>query len=199
MNKKILVIISLTLIALIIIYLYSFGPLAKNRLAHSINQASTIPIVEKNTQITFNAYHNKDTKEDYYGIKTPSTWKLATGVNPGGYIFNVEDMIFQSELMDVPDNTTLELYVLSQEEPRLKKGNNQYKKISYAKIMVNNNSAYQLTYQFTKDAKLFNVMKTYITGPDKSGVITITIPQEKFANQQPVITQFLNSFNWENI
>ncbi len=203
MNKKVIFIIILTLIALILVYLYSFGPLAKTRLSHSINQQSAKPTTEKinlnNQQVSFNTYHNKDAKENYYSVKTPADWQIGQASVPGTYDFTAPNIIARTETMDVSDNTTLELYVLSQEEPRLKKEASGYKKIDYQKVSINGSQAYQLTYQATENGKTNTIVKTYITGADKAGVITVTVPQDKFTAEQSIFTSFVNSFTWENI
>ncbi len=203
MNKKVITIIILTIVALFFVYLYSFGPLAKTRLSHSVNQQSAKPTAEKvnlnNQQVSFNTYHNKDTKEDYYSVKTPSDWQIGQSSVPGSYDFTASNIIARAETMDVPDNTTLELYVLSQEEPRLKKESNGYKKIDYQKVSINGSQSYQLTYQTTANGKTSTIVKTYITGTDKAGVVTVTVPQDQFTAQQPIFTPFINSFTWENI
>jgi len=203
MNKKVIFIIILTIIALVFDYLYSFGPLAKTRLGYSINQQSAKPSTEKvnlsNQQVSFNVYHNKDIKENYYSVKTPADWQIGQSSVSGSYNFTASNIIARAETMDVSDNTTSELYVLSQEEPRLKKESNGYKRIDYQKVSVNGNQAYQLTYQATENGKTNTIVKTYITGADKAGVITVTIPQEQFAVEQPLSTPFINSFTWENL
>lgn len=203
MNKKVIIIIILTIVALFVVYLYSFGPLAKTRLNHSVNQQSAQPATEKvnlnNQQVSFNVYHNKDTKENYYGIKTPADWKLGQSSTPGSYDFTAQNIVARTETMDVSDNTTLELYVLSQEEPRLKKESSGYKKIDYQKISIAGSQAYQLTYQAVENGKTNTIVKTYITGADKAGVVTVTVPQDQFTVEQPIFTSFINSFTWENL
>ncbi len=203
MNKKVITIIILTIAALFVVYLYSFGPLAKTRLSHSVNQQSAKPTAEKinlnNQQVSFNTYHNKDTKEDYYSVKTPSDWQIGQSSVPGSYDFTASNIVARAETMDVPDNTTLELYVLSQEEPRLKKESNGYKKIDYQKVSIAGSLAYQLTYQAVENGKTNTIVKTYITGMDKAGVVTVTVPQDQFTAEQPIFTPFINSFTWENI
>jgi hypothetical protein len=203
MNKKVISIIILTIVALFVVYLYSFGPLAKTRLSHSVNQQSAKPTAEKinlnNQQVSFNTYHNKDTKEDYYSVKTPSDWQIGQASVPGSYDFTAPNILARAETMDVSDNTTLELYVLSQEEPRLKKESSGYKKIDYQKVSINNSQAYQITYQATVNGKISTIVKTYITGIDKAGVVTVTVPQDQFTAEQPIFTPFINSFTWENL
>ncbi len=201
MNKKIIFIIILTITALVLVYLYSFGPLAKMRLNYSINQQSAKPTAEKlnlnNQQVPFNTYHNKDTKENYYSIKTPDDWQIGQPSVPGSYNFIASNIIARTETMDVSDNTTLELYVLSQEEPRLKKETSGYKKMDYQKVSINSSQAYQLIYQMTENGKSNTIVKTYITGADKAGVITVTVPQDQFITEQQIFTVFINSFQWE--
>ncbi len=203
MNKKVSSIIILTTIALIFVYLYSFGPLAKTRLSHFVNQQSAKPTAEKinlnNQQASFNIYHNKDTKENYYSIKTPADWQIGQSSMPGSYNFTASDIVARTETIDVSDNTTLELYVLSQEESRLKKESSGYKKIDYQKVSLSGSQAYQLTYQAVENGKINTIIKTYITGVDKAGVITVHAPQEQFTTQKPFFVSFINSFTWENI
>ncbi len=203
MNKKVISIIILTVVALILVYLYSFGPLAKTRLSHSINQQSAKPTTEKTSlnsqQMSFNVYHNKDTKENYYSIKTPADWLIGQSSVPGSYDFTASNIIARAETMDVSDNTTLELYVLSQEEPRLKKESSGYKKVDYQKISINGSQAYQLTYQAVENGKTNTIIKTYITGADKAGVVTVTVPQDQFTKEQVIFTSFISSFTWENL
>lgn len=203
MNKKVIVIIILTIAALFFVYLYSFGSLAKVRLSHSVNQQSAQPTLQKvdlnNRLVSFNTYHNKDTKEDYYSVKTPSDWQIGKSLVSGSYDFTALNIVARVETMDVPDNTTLELYVLSQEEPRLKKESSGYKKIDYQKVSINGNQAYQITYQTTASGKTSTIIKTYITGADKAGVVTVTVPQDQFTIKQPIFDSFINSFIWENL
>jgi len=202
MNKKVISIVLVTIIALVLVYLYSFGPLAKTRLSSSVSQQSAKPTTEKadlnNQQVTLNTYHNRDVKENYYSIKTPSDWQIGQSSVPGSYSFIAPNTVAHTETMDVPDNTTLELYVLSQEEPRLKKASNSYRRLDYRKISVNGSQAYQLTYETTESGKTSAIVRTYIAGADKAGVITVTVPQEQFATQQPLFAPFIDSFTWEN-
>jgi hypothetical protein len=198
MNKKVIFVILIAIIALVFDYLYAFGPLAGARLNRSVNQRSAIPTTESvnanNKPLALNVYHNKDATENFYSVKTPSDWKNGKSTVPGSYIFTTENITAGTELMDVSDNTTLELYVLSQEEPRLKKETSGYRKIDYQKITVNGNPAYQITYQTTNSI----ITKTYVTGTDKAGVITVTVPWAKFTAEQSIFTPFIKSFVWEN-
>ena len=202
MNKKVIAIVVLAIIALVFDYLYAFGPLKQARVNRSVNPQSAKPVKEaiklNNQPVSLNTYHNKDAAENFYSIKTPADWQLGKVSGPGSYDFTASIIVARVETMDVPDNTTLELYVLSQEEPRIKKEASGYVRTDYQKISINGSQAYQLTYETIDNGVANTTIKTYITGQDKAGVVTVSVPKEQFISQLPALNQFINSFVWEN-
>jgi len=205
MNKKIVLIFVLTLIAIAVLYLYSFGPLSGRRIAHKLNPASLKPAqtqqftVNNKPQI-FNIYHNKDLKENYYTVKLPQDWQVQSGNAAGSFALRYPGGYGAAELMDVPDNTTLELYILSQEEPRLKKTLAGYRRVDYAKITanVNNAESFQLVYAGTISGKAYQTVRTYIAGPDHAGVITLSARQKDYSRLKALFASIIGSFQWEN-
>jgi hypothetical protein len=99
--------------------------------------------------------------------------------------------------MDVADNTTLELFVLSQDEPKLKTSVAGYKRVNYQKIQVNGSDSYQLTYTSTQNGATYQTIRTYITGADKAGVITLTADAAQSATFSPMFAAIVSSFHWE--
>lgn len=101
-------------------------------------------------------------------------------------------------LIDVPDNSTLELFILSQQEPQFKKTISGYHRIDYKKLSVQRNEAYQLTYQSRKDNETYETLRTYIAGSDQAGVITFTVKQSSFNEIYPLLNSIIQTFRWEN-
>lgn len=203
MNRKVIVIFVLTIGALVLLYLYSFGPLSYKRTASQVNPASLKPatagnVTINNKNLALSAYHNRDKKENYYAVKLPQDWQVKPGDKPGGYSLNFNGGTGTVELMDVPDNTTLELYVLSQEEPRLKKTVTDYSRVSYQKTTVNGSEAYQLVYRSKQGQDNSQTLRTYISGQDECSVITLTARQIDFDSSQTLFFSIINSFLWEN-
>ncbi len=201
MNKKVIAVFVFTLVTLGALWIYSFGPLSGAGTIQ-VNPASlkTTPqqtvVAEKNT--TFNVYHNRDLAENFYTVKFPQTWQLQPKSPAGSYQFSFNSGTGSAELQDVADNTTPELFVLSQQEPGFKKTVAGYSRINYQKISVNGNDAYQLTYRSTANGMDYETVKTYISGQDHAAVITLTAPQNSFTSLQPLFASILNSFQWEN-
>lgn len=194
MNKKVITVIILATIALVILYLYSFGPLANRRHIAQVNPESLKPTSSQD----ISEYNNRDLKENYYHITFPQTWLVEQGTATGGYLFSFDVLKGSVELVDVPDNTTLELFVLSQEEPKLRKEVPGYEKTSYLKLSLSGTDAYELKYASTLNGDKFENIKTYISGQDMAGGITITIPQGKSSSFAQEINSVLTSFQWEN-
>ncbi len=201
MNKKVTAIFIITLAALGVLWAYSFGPIS-GTVAIKANPASLQSTPQQTViaqqNIAFGVYHNKDLAENFYTIKFPQTWQLQPNSPAGSYRFASDNGSGSAELQDVADNTTLELFVLSQAEPALKKSEAGYLRVSYQKTSVNGNDAYQLTYRSTASGTDYETIKTYITGADHAAVITLTATQSGFASIQPLFASILTSFQWEN-
>jgi len=203
MNKKVIFVIILTIIALIILALFSFVPLSNKRNAAGINPLSLKPVPaetanKRNTSVSWNLYRNRNLKENYYSVQLPQKWSVNAGKRPGSYIVNFSGGNGTVGLMDVPDNSTLELFILSQQEPQFRKRISGYHRIDYKELSVQNNEAYQLTYQSRKDNETYKTLKTYIGGSDQAGVLTFTVKQSSFNETYPLLNSIIQNFRWEN-
>jgi len=200
MNKAVIVNFGLTIVSLIILWAYAFGPLAGTGVV-SVNPSSLQPTATQatvgNQNVAMNAYRNRDLAQNYYAISFPQAWKLQSATKAGGYDFVFSGGSGSSHLQDVADNTTLGLFVLSQAEPDLKKTLAGYHRISYQKIVINGNGASQLTYGSTASSTAYETVKTYITGADHAAVVTLTARESDFTGMQPLFDAIVNSFQWE--
>jgi len=202
-NKKVIIVIILTLVALVVLTLFSFGPLSKLRKNFSTNPASlqpsssnTVTLVKEN--ITLDLYTNKDVKENYYGINLPKDWQVKAGDKAGSYNIIFPQGSGNIGLQDVADNTTLELFVLSQAEPLLKKTISGYVKKEYLKTTINNNEAHEIVYDSNENGKAMRTIKTYIVGSDNAGAITFTADSILFETLRPLFMKIISSFSWQN-
>ena len=213
MNKKVIIISILTILSLVILTLFSFGPLSNIRKQSGINPASLNPVqqspekstspqnqnnLDSNQTVDLYTYRNVDVKENYYQVSIPKNWQVTAGNNPGGYVINFSGGSGQVGLMDIPDNTTLELFLLSQEEPKLKKAVSNYQRLDYQKITINGNDGYELTYSSEVNQKKSKTIIAYIAGQDQAGVISFSGPLDNFLNLQPIFDKVINSFSWQH-
>jgi len=202
MNKKVAIIFVLTLAALGYLIYYSFGPSSTTHIGPQVNPESLKPT--KSTAVSQNnetpkIYHNKDITENFYAIIVPQSWQIQSSASRAGeYDFNFSGGTAKVELMDVPDNSTLELFVLSQEEPQLKNLLTGYKRIDYKKMNLNGNEAYQLSYLSDINDTKYESIRTYITGQDQAAIITLSLPQAMNASLKNTSNLTINSFSWEN-
>ncbi len=199
MNNRVIFIAIITIIALGGLTFYTFGPGSAGHTIPTVNPSSLKPspvASSASSNTTVNAYHNRDFAENFYTIQFPQAWQI--GLNHAGeYAFTFVSGNAKVETMDVPDNSTLELFVLSQDEPKLKSSLTEYKRVSYQKMQVNGNDAYQLTYTNTQNNIAYQTVRTYIAGPDKAGVITLSSDKNQSVQLAPVFSSIINSFRWE--
>ncbi|MCX6843988.1 MAG: hypothetical protein NTX53_17125 [candidate division WOR-3 bacterium] len=195
MNKKVIAVAVAAVAALVVLYLYSFGPLAKQRHAARPRPESLKPAAGT-VQGTV-AYHNRDSRENYYGITVPKAWQTRAGEKPGSYSFSFGAGAGTVELMDVPDNSTLELYILSQEEPRLKAAAPGFARRNYGKQTVGGVEAFRLAYRSLIDGTEYENAREYFTGQDMAGVMTFTTPRTD-SSFRAAIDSVINGFKWEN-
>jgi hypothetical protein len=202
MNKKIIIIFIATIIGLGTLWAYSFGPLS-GKTTIGVNPDSLKSVSQENIiaakAIPFSIYHNKDLAENFYTIKFPQAWKLsADNKKAGSYQLAFDNGSCGVELMDIADNTTLELIVLSQQEPSLKKLVTGYGRIDYKKNTVDGNDAYNLIYKGVNNGVSYETEKIYISGKDHAAVLTLTAPQVNFSDSQKFFNSVVGSFQWEN-
>ncbi len=202
MNKKVIIIMILALVALIVLTLFSFGPLSNMRKSFSTNPVSlqpsssnTLSLIKEN--ITLDLYTNKDVRENYYNIYLPKDWQIKAGDKAGSYNMVFPQGSGEIKLQDVADNTTLELFVLSQAEPLLKKTISGYVKKEYLKTTINNNETHEIIYDSSEKGKTMRTIKTYIVGSDNAGAITLSADSVSFETLRSLFMQIINNFNWQ--
>jgi hypothetical protein len=194
-NKKVIAVAVAAVVALVVLYLYSFGPLAKQRHKARPRPESLKPAA--GAVLGTVAFHNRDSRENYYGITVPKVWQTKAGDKPGSYSFSLGAGTGTVELMDVPDNSTLELYILSQDEPRLKAAVPGYARLGYAKQTVDGVEAFRLAYRGLSNGAEFENVREYMTGQDMAGVMTFTVPRAD-SSFRPAIDSAIAGFRWEN-
>ncbi len=203
-NLKVIVILLMTAVAIIVLALYTFGPLSYIRGEHKTNPESIKPAGSEKVSINskdmvFRQYHNKDVTENYYGVGLPAGAGVRPDTSsPGTYIVDFPPIKATIGLMDVPDNTTLELYVLGQEEPKLSKSVPGYRKTDFQKLTINGAEGYELAYIGTINAIEYRTVRTYVTGPDRAGVITLSCKESDYKDTSSIFSTVVNSFRWEN-
>lgn len=199
MDRKIVLILILTVAAIGYLAIYTFGPQSLTHSGPQVNPESLKPnpATGGKNNLTLQTFHSKDLAENFYAVSVPKSWTIQPSTSPGEYDFVFNGGTAKTELMDVPDNSTLELFVLSQQGPMLKNSISGYKRISYQKMNVNGNDAYKLAYLSSVNGVDYETIKTYVAGPDKAVVVTFSLPQAMVDRMQGEFGLVIGSFSWE--
>jgi hypothetical protein len=203
MNWRVIVVGVLTVIAIVVLYLFTFGPFGVRLTGRRANPASLKPSpatqpVADTTSPVMSRYRNRDAKENYYSVMLPADWSVAAGKNPGSYSLTFPQGQGSVELHDVPDNTTLELFILSQEEPKLRSSIAGYERTEYRRDTIGGSPAYDLTYLSLSGADTLQTERVYITGQDQAGLITFTARKALYDSVKKRLALITSSFIWEN-
>jgi hypothetical protein len=203
MNWRVVIVGVLTVIAIAVLYLFTFGPLGGRLAGRKANPASlraspVTPPQADTTSPVMSLYRNRDAKENYYSVMFPADWSVSAGKNPGSYSLTFPQGQGSVELHDVPDNTTLELFILSQEEPKLRSSIAGYERREYRKDTIGCSPAYHLTYLSLSSGDTFESERTYVTGQDQAGLITFTTRKTLYDSAKKRLALITSSFTWEN-
>ena len=204
MNKSRLLLASIGVTALVAFTLYTFGssPLPKagtrvEPVASSISANNNASVRQNSVKpVSMNLFDNKDMPENYYSIQFPTNFKVVHGDKQGTLIARMQQGIVSSQLMDVPDNSNLQNYVMTQVEPSLASSLQGYTRINLSQITVAGNNALDLTYSWKNSTSEMESVKTFIEGPDHAMVITSSWTKNEFNQSVPITNSIVDSFQW---
>ncbi len=191
MDKSRIIILATGVVALIAFSLYTFGSFS------TTPKASTkVEPVKNLISSTTSTFENHDKPENYYSIQFPSEAKVEHGDRPGSYTAIFRQGISTVELVDIPDNSNIQLYILTQDESTLKSSLQNYSRVSFNEFKVGGNRAWDLTYTWKNATLVMESMKTFVEGPDNAAVITFSGPSREFGQSNSTINSVLESFRW---
>lgn len=165
-----------------------FGTNPLGQVAHGASAPSSSSMV-------MNIFANKDLPENYYSIAFPQTASVTQGKNPGSLVAKFQNVIASVELQDIPDDTNVNLYVLTVAKPNLKMLQD-YKELSSNQIKIDDNRAYDIKYTWSNSTEKLESLKTFIEGQDQAAIVTFSSPIEEYNKVNSTLDPLLNSFKW---
>jgi hypothetical protein len=200
MNNTILIFLILTIVVILLLVLFAFGSRLKGESTKfnpsALKTSDSLMVSVDDSLMSYAIYHNKDKRENFYTVRFPSTWKI-TSSKPGEYDISYQGATGYLKLMDIPDDTNLQLYILSQIEPKLKKELRGYKRIDYRDIVVNGTEGFQFEYEYSVGKERWSTFTDYISGVDNACTISFTSKHSMFPKQITNFKKVIYTFRWE--
>jgi hypothetical protein len=207
--------VSVAIVVVIGFSLYTFGsysaspkagtkvqPIRESR-GHGITkqqQKTSNSILVPSSTTAMSSYENRDKPENYYSIQFPRNAVVEHGNNPGGYITKLPEgnAVFSVELVDIPDTSNVQLYMLSQDEPSLKSSLQHYNRVSTNQFTIGGSRAWDLTYTWKNTTMPMESKKTFVEGSDNAAVITFSGSIQGIGknNDDSLINLVVQSFHW---
>jgi len=188
---------------------YSPGPKAGTQIAPD---TSTSPITNagiKNASVLspqstngfqMSSFENKDKQENYYSIKFPSISTVVRGQNSGSLEAKLpQGIVVSTGLVDIPDTSDVQNFILTQVEPSLKSLLANYQRISFEQSSIDERKAWTLTYNWDNKITQENMetVTTFIEGKDNAAELEFSATSKNLADgYNSIILPVTKSFQW---
>ena len=147
------------------------------------------------SSMIMNIFANKDLPENFYSISFPQSTILTHGKNPGSFVAKFQNLFSSIDLQDIPDDSNVNLYMLTVAKPNLKMLPD-YKELSSNQFKIGNNRAYDIKYTWSNSSEQLETLKTFIEGKDQAAVVTFSGPVQDYNKNNSTLNSILHSFNW---
>ncbi len=210
MNKSRILILVIGVAVVIAFSLYSFNPfLAAPKAGTKIEPAKNLVslvnpsnnTIQQNLPMPSGAskmsvFENHDSAGNYYSIQFPSEANVEHGEKPGSFIARLSQSTLSVELVDIPDNSNVQLHILTQDEPSLKSSLQDYNRVSLNQIKIGDTRSWNLVYMWKNGTSGMESMKTFVEGSDNAALITFSGPSQEFGQSNSTINSVMESFRW---
>lgn len=148
---------------------------------------------------TVSTFENRENPGNFYSIQFPGGADVTHGNASGSYIVKMPKGIFSVQLVDIPDTSNVQLYLLTQIQPSLKSYLQDFNRIGYDQSNVGGHRAWDLTYTWNNRTIGMESMKTVVEGSDHAASITFSAPRQEFADRNAMsslVKSVVESFHW---
>jgi hypothetical protein len=162
----------------------------------SRNIISNLPAA---AHIKLATYENREKPENFYSIQFPTNVTVIHGIKPGSLVAESPQGVFSVDLVDIPDDSNVELYLLTNVKPSVESSLQNFSQIKFSSTSIGNNSAWELVYTWKNATTGMGSFKTFIEGQDEATAITYTGTYQQLINKNinsTLIQPVLQSFHW---
>jgi len=149
----------------------------------------------ESSSMVMNIFANKDLPENFYSISFPQATIVTHGKNPGSFVAKFQNLFSSIDLQDIPDDTNVNLYMLTVAKPNLNMLPD-YKELSSNQFKIDNNRAYDIKYTWSNSSEKLETLKTFIEGKDQAAVVTFSGPVQDYIKNNSTLNSILHSFKW---
>ena len=151
------------------------------------------------SSIKMATYENREKPENFYSIQFPNSIRVVHGKEPAEYLGKSLQGIFSVELIDIPDDSNVELFILTNIKPSLESSLDSFKQINFSPLSIDGHRAWELAYTWKNNTTPMTSLKTIVEGADEANAITYSGELKQFINQglnSTLIQPVLKSFHW---
>ena len=151
------------------------------------------------SSISMSIFENREKTENFYSIQFPSNSTVLHGNDSGSYVAKFSRIIFSVDLIDIPDNSNINIYAITQLKPSLQESLKNFNLIGFKQLKLGGQRAWELIYTWRNTTQNTESVKTLVEGSDNAAAITFSWPQQQYSHQiinSTVVKPVLASFHW---
>jgi hypothetical protein len=144
-------------------------------------------------------YENRDKPENFYSIQFPTNMNVIHGNKPGSIVAESPNGAFSVDLVDIPDDSNVELYLLTNVKPSIESLLQNFTQIKFSSTSIGNNRAWELAYTWENATTATGSLKTFVEGKDEAAAITYTGTYQQLIDKNinsTLIQPVLQNFHW---
>ena len=164
-----------------------------------IGSVNLIPKLPPNVDVKMATYESREKPENFYSIQFPAYMNVKHGKQPGSLIAKSQQAFFSADLVDIPDDSNVELYLLTKVKPSLESSLRNFTEMRFSSTAVGADRAWQLAYTWKNSTSLMESIKTFVEGQDEAMAITYTGNHRQLVDKNvnlTLIQPVLQSFHW---
>ena len=114
--------------------------------------------------VPMSLFENREKIENFYSIQFPSNSTVLHGNESGSYVAKFSKGVSSVGLIDIPDNSNVQLYVLTQVKPSLKSSLKNFNLVEFKQLTLGGQRAWELIYTWKNMTRNMESIKTFIEG-----------------------------------
>jgi hypothetical protein len=151
------------------------------------------------SSIPMSIFENREKIENFYSIQFPSSSTVLHGNESGSYAAKFSRIIFSVGLIDIPDNSNINIYAITQLKPTLQASMKNFNLIGFKQLNLGGQRAWELIYTWRNSTQNMESVKTLVEGSDNAAAITFSWPEQQYTHQiinYTIVKPILASFHW---
>ena len=163
------------------------------------NSSSTNTISNSHPDMKMATFENREKPENFFSIQFPINMRAIHGNGPGSLVAISPQGDFSVDLVDIPDDSNVELYLLTKIKSSLESSLHNFNQTKFSPTSIGGHRAWELVYTWKNATTPMGSIKAFVEGQDEAIAITYSGTYQQLIDKNinsTLIQPVLQSFRW---